>query len=107
MSTVKTAILAKMTCDMTIIESARTIIVNAMANARDLAIFGPDDELRNDVDSTVKNLDIALDYLYKAIETMEPHIKSHLEPEPEPHGSRDTFVPHPNEEHERFNAMQD
>jgi hypothetical protein len=27
--------------------------------------------------------------------------------EPEPHGSRDTFVPHPNEEPEHYNAMQD
>jgi len=25
----------------------------------------------------------------------------------EPHGSRDTFVPHPNEEPEHYNAMQD
>ena len=27
--------------------------------------------------------------------------------DPEPHGSRDTFVPHPNEETEHYNAMQD
>jgi hypothetical protein len=27
--------------------------------------------------------------------------------EPEPHGSRDTFVPKPNEEPEHYNAMQD
>ena len=35
------------------------------------------------------------------------HSMNGTKAEPEPHGSRDTFVPHPNEEPEHYNAMQD
>jgi hypothetical protein len=35
------------------------------------------------------------------------HSMNGKQADPEPHGSRDTFVPHPNEEPEHYNAMQD
>jgi hypothetical protein len=90
--------------DIQILKAARMIIVSASSSIEKGAKSG---EIGangvNNLDIAVEFINISHQSLNRVIEIAESHL------DPEPHGSRDTFVPHPSEgpEPEQFNAMQD
>jgi len=99
--------------DVAVLRNARAIIALAASNAREVPFHRnlPCD-FTVDANIAVENIDAALDALDRAIATLALHVDTTLEVvldgsavkweddgsedmTPEPHGSRDTFVPHP------------
>ena len=87
------------------IQAVRTLVQNSLrAPLIDISVDEKQDvQLRTDIDIAAQYIGAAMDELEQAWSV----IGAFTDPDPEPHGSRDTFVPHPNEEPEQFNAMQD
>mgnify|MGYP003346501103 CR=1 FL=1 len=80
--------------DVAILRNTRAIIALACCNAREVQIDRTaDGGFVTDAGIAVEHIDAALDALDEAIATLEVHVNP--DADPEPHGTRDTFVPHP------------
>lgn len=107
--------LARLESDLSVLRAARSIIAAATLQSRRESVRNADVGARTDIGIAVEYLDHAMDLIDDAIDTIAPHLPSFTPPsclldyDPEPHGARDTFVPHPSEgpDAERFNPLQD
>ena len=99
----------------------RSLLLGITGSIRDIPITSKHTATTVDTGIAIEMLDSALDEMTDAIEILNAHsphpcdeyyairnTAAELDHDPEPHGSRDTFVPYPDgPDAERFNAMQD
>ena len=103
---------ARLYNDIEVLKAARMLIIPASssveegAKSREVGANGV-----NNLDLAIQFLQLAHRSLNRAIEVVESHLYPEFEiddSDPEPHGVRDTFVPHPDgPAPEHFNPLQD
>lgn len=91
---------SRLESDLAVLRMVRGIIASATASARIAGRprLNPDVCATTDIGIAVEHLDAAMDSIDDAIATIAPHMPGFTPPSAEmdePHGSRDTFVPHP------------
>ena len=84
--------------DMAILRNVRDILALASCNTREASLSRDQDpDFVNKAKASVGCLDAAMDEIDNAIGWLDPEVNPEYDivDDPEPHGARDTFVPHP------------